>query len=99
MAVNALVIAEVFYLFNTRFLRAPALSRAGMRGNRLVWVAVAAVLLFQALFTYLPVLQHLFGTAPIGAAAWGRILAFGTLLFLLVELEKSLLRRRRLPPD
>ena len=95
VAVNTLVIAEVFYLFNTRFLTAPALSREGLLGNRYVLIAVGSVILFQLLFTYLPLMQHFFGTAPIDADAWLRILGVGTLVFVAVEVEKALVRRLR----
>ena len=94
VAVNALVVAEVFYLLNARFLTAPAMTRQGLFGNRYVLIAIAIVLLFQLLFTYLPLMQLFFGTAAIGWEAWGRILVFGVLLFLLVELEKTILRWR-----
>jgi magnesium-transporting ATPase (P-type) len=94
VAVNALVVAEAFYLINTRFLTASVLNWQGLFGNRYALVAIASVLLFQLLFTYLPLMQTFFGTASIGWEAWGRILLFGVLLFLLVELEKTVLRRR-----
>ena len=38
-------------------------------------------------------MQTLFGTAGIDALAWGAVLTFGVLLFLLVEVEKALMRR------
>ena len=93
VAVNTLVIAEIFYLFNTRFLTASALSRNGLFGNRYVLIAAGLVILFQLLFTYLPVMQQLFTTTAIGVDAWLRILAVGILLFFAVELEKAWLRR------
>jgi Cation transporting ATPase, C-terminus len=43
----------------------------------------------QALFTYAPLFQKLFGTASIDAVAWWRILMFGVLLFVAVEIEKA----------
>lgn len=48
----------------------------------------------KARFPFMPPLQCLFGTAPLGAMEWGGILAFGVVLFFLVELEKALFRRR-----
>ena len=95
VAVNTLVIAEVFYLFNSRFLTASALSRDGLLGNLYALGAVAVVIVFQLVFTYLPLMQHFFGTAPIDAHAWLRILGAGILLFVAVEAEKALMRRRR----
>ncbi|MDJ0808437.1 MAG: cation-transporting P-type ATPase [Gammaproteobacteria bacterium] len=94
VAVNTLVVAEIFYLFNTRYLSASALSRNGLLGNRYVLYAAGTVIVFQLLFTYLPLMQHFFHTAPIGVEAWLRILGVGMLLFLAVELEKAWFRRR-----
>ena len=97
VAVNALVIAEIFYLFNTRYLSAPVLNRDGLLGNRYVLIAVGAVIFFQLLFTYLPLMQHFFATAPIGVEAWLRIIGVGILIFLAVEAEKAFIRRRTRP--
>ncbi|MGV8892362.1 MAG: cation-transporting P-type ATPase [Burkholderiaceae bacterium] len=92
-AVNALVMGEIFYLFSVRRFTAPALTREGIFGNRTALVAVGLLLVFQGLFTYLPAMQHLFGTAGLEAAAWVRIVAFGMAVLLIVELEKRLLSR------
>jgi magnesium-transporting ATPase (P-type) len=94
MAVNALVMGEVFYLFNCRFLLAPSHSVQGFIASRPVLISILAVAVLQGLLTYAPIFQKLFGTAAIDAAAWGRILLFGVVLFLAVEAEKMLLRRR-----
>ena len=95
VAVNTLVIAEVFYLLNTRYLSASALSREGLLGNRYVLIAIAIVIFFQILFTYLPVMQYFFATAAIDIDAWLRILSVGVVIFFAVEMEKALLRRSR----
>jgi magnesium-transporting ATPase (P-type) len=92
VAVNALVVAEVFYLFNTRYLTASVFRRGGFCGNRYVLIAAALVIVFQLLFTYLPFMHVLFGTAAIDWQAWARIVVFGGLLFLIVELEKTVVR-------
>jgi magnesium-transporting ATPase (P-type) len=94
-AVNLVMVGEAFYLFSSRFNYAPAFGRAGLLGNRYVPGAVGLMLLLQLAFTYLPVMQRLFGTAAIDVAAWARIGTFGAVVFALVELEKLLLRRRR----
>lgn len=92
-AVNALVVGEIFYLFNVRRFTAPALTRDGIFGNRTALLATGLLLVFQGLFTYLPAMQQLFGTAGLEAAAWARIVAFGVAVLLIVELEKWLLSR------
>lgn len=91
VAVNTLVVLEVFYLLNSRFLTDSVLNRNGLLGNRYALYAIALVLLFQMLFTYLPLMQLFFHTTAIDLAAWGRILAVGVALFLAVELEKKLI--------
>ncbi|MCK6529036.1 HAD-IC family P-type ATPase [Myxococcota bacterium] len=94
IAINTLVAGQLCYLFNSRYIVGSSLRWAALAGNRAALLAVAALLVFQGAFTYLAPLQELFGTAPIGAAEWGRILGFGVGLFLLVELEKLCLRGR-----
>lgn len=93
IAVNTLVMFEVFYLLNARYFLAPAYTREGFSGNRYVLLAIVLVIVFQGLFTHLSFMQHLFGTSPIDAGAWGRILVTAASVFVLVELEKFLLRR------
>ncbi len=93
VAVNALVVAEMFYLFNCRRLHGSILNRAGFLGNPLALQAIAFLLVLQIGYTYLPLMQSLFHTAPIDAGAWLRILVAGILLLLIVEGEKALISR------
>ena len=99
VAVNMLVFAEALYLFNTRYLLAPCLSRDGLLGNRMVLMAVAVVLLLQLLFTYHPLMQTFFHSRAISLEAWGQIAGLSLLIFICVEFEKAVLRltRRRRP--
>jgi len=94
VVVNVLVMCGIVYLFNCRYLMASVCSRQGLLGNRYVLLAVGLLLILQLLFTYLPVMQQLFGTTALDAAAWGRIIAVSLLLFLIIELEKYILRWR-----
>jgi magnesium-transporting ATPase (P-type) len=90
--VNVLVMGEIFYLFNCRLLTAPVLSRDGLLGNRYVPMTIAILFGLQLLFTYVPVMQDLFHTAPLDLAAWGQILTFGVFVLLAVEVEKWVYR-------
>jgi len=92
VAVNTLVMFEVFYLINSRYLRESAFTRDGIFGNGYVMGAIGLVTGFQILFTYLSPMQRLFGTAAINLASWGRILMVSVTVLFLVELEKYLLR-------
>jgi Ca2+-transporting ATPase len=91
-AVNALVMGEIVYLFNSRFIHASSLSTRSLFGNRYVWIAIAALFVLQLAFTYAPPMQALFNTTFIDVDSWQRIAAFGLLLFLVVEVEKGLVR-------
>jgi magnesium-transporting ATPase (P-type) len=93
VAVNALVILEVFYLFNTRFLYAGVFNRRGLLGNRFALLSVATVLTLQLLFTYTEPMQALFRVAPLDATQWLRIVACAAPVLFLVEAEKAVLRR------
>ena len=91
IAVNTLVVLEIFYLLNSRFLTRSVLTWDGLLGNRYALYAIALVIFFQLLFTYLPIMQLFFHTVSIDMAAWGRIILVGVILFLAVELEKKLI--------
>ncbi len=93
IAVNTLVLFEVFYLFSTRFLYASALNRRGIFGSRIALAAIVIVVLLQMAFTYLGPMQTVFATQSIGLGAWGRSLLVASLVLLLVEGEKALIRR------
>jgi magnesium-transporting ATPase (P-type) len=97
VAVNTLVVFEAFYLFNTRHLLQPVTSREGLFGSRIVLLSVAVVMGFQLLFTYAPPFQRLFATRAIDLDAWGRIVLVAFSVFVLVELEKWVVRRSKGP--
>ncbi|WP_028484617.1 cation-transporting P-type ATPase [Thioalkalivibrio sp. ALE17] len=98
VAINTLVMGQLFFMLASRSLLAPALSRASLAASRPAIIAIGILVVLQGLFTYAPPLQLLFGTTAIGLEEWLRILAFGLILFTLVELEKTLLRRRGFNP-
>jgi magnesium-transporting ATPase (P-type) len=97
-AVNALVMGEIFYLFNCRRLTAPVVGWSGFVGNRAVLVAIGILVVLQALFTFGPLLQMLFGTTPLDGLTWLKIFAFGVIVYSVVEIEKALVRRATTPP-
>ena len=95
MAVNAIVVAEMFYLLNNRFLIQPVLNRLGLLGNKVALACVAACVGLQLAFTYLPLFNSVFGTTPLGVTEWIKAVGVGVLVFTAVELEKAIIRRRR----
>jgi Ca2+-transporting ATPase len=93
VAVNVFVVVELFYLFNCRSLT-KSMFELGLFTNRWIVVGVAAMVILQLAFTYLPLMNHLFHSAPIGWDAWWRILLTGIAAYATIGFEK-LLRRRR----
>ncbi len=93
VAVNTLVMFEIFYLFNSRYITAPVFNRAGFTGNRYVLIAIGVLLVFQLAFTYLEPLQLLFGTTSLDGEIWLRIVLVAVSVLFLVELEKYIVRR------
>ncbi|BBG66376.1 Ca ion P-type ATPase [Hydrogenimonas sp.] len=93
VAVNTLVMFEIFYLFNARYINASSFSLQGLTGNRYVLYAIAVLLLLQTAFTYLPPMNTLFGTVPIEPEVWLRIIVVASSVFFLVELEKFVVRK------
>ncbi len=93
VAVNALVVGEIAYLFNCRYLLAPVRGWQDFTGNPYVLFSIGVLVVIQALFTYVPFMQKMFGVVALDAAAWGLILGFGVLLFIAVEVEKLAIRR------
>ena len=65
-------------------------NQVGLFSNPWMIVGITATWLAQAAFTYLPVLNRLFHTAPVRAEAWLYIVAIGVFTFAVVELEKWL---------
>ncbi len=94
IAVNVFVMIEIVYLFNCRSLTRPAYAVAPF-SNPWVWAGAGAMLVLQAMFTYLPVFQKLFGTAAIGWRSWVEILAVALVSMLIVDWEKALRKNLR----
>jgi len=93
MAVNAVVMGEMVYLLNSRYIFDTVLSKEGLTGNRYVLIAIAACVLLQLAFTYAPSMQAIFGSAALAPLDWLKVLGAGLLVFGVAELEKWIIRR------
>jgi len=94
VAVNTIVLVQLVYLFNCRSLRHSVFA-LGWFTNRWVILGSLVMLGAQLLFTYVPVMNRLFHSAPLDAGAWLRIAAVAAFAFVVVELEKWLRHGRR----
>ena len=92
--VNTLVVLEIFYLFSVRYLHMTSFTLTGVKGTGPVLAAIAVVVVGQLAFTYLPVMNAIFGSHPLRLTDGIIILAIGALSMVLLEIEKGLLRDR-----
>ncbi|TGD89639.1 cation-transporting P-type ATPase [Mycolicibacterium sp. CH28] len=91
-ALNLFVVVEAFYLFSCRSLTR-SFWHVGVFSNRWLILGVAVQGIAQLAITYLPSMNTVFGTAPIGAAAWVRIFALATAVSVVVGVDKWLRRK------
>ncbi|MDP3242970.1 MAG: cation-transporting P-type ATPase [Reyranella sp.] len=90
MAVNMIVVMEIFYLFSVRYVHGTSLTWQGILGTRAVLIGVAIVVAAQFAFTYLPPLQAIFGSRPISLGDGIVIVAIGFVFLMVVEVEKRI---------
>ena len=90
IALNTLVVMEIFHLFFIRNIYATSLSWRLARGTRVVWASVVSVTAAQFAITYLPPLQRAFDTRPVPILDGVLIIAVGIALFAIIEIEKQL---------
>ncbi len=90
MAMNTLVVLEMFHLFFIRNIHGTSLTWKAVRGTKVVWACVITVTVAQFAITYLPPLQTVFGTQGVSLADGLLIVAIGAVFFALVETEKQM---------
>jgi magnesium-transporting ATPase (P-type) len=90
MAMNMLVVLEIFHLFFIRNIHSTSLTWAAVRGTKVVWTVVIAVTAAQFAVTYLPPLQAVLGTRPVPLMDGILIVAIGAAFFAIIEIEKQI---------
>jgi P-type Ca2+ transporter type 2C len=87
VAVNTLVCCQLFYLFNCRKMKGPALNKDFFR-NKYVFYAAGILTLLQLFFVYTPFMNNFFETAPLPWEYWLYPGIAGFIVFVVVEVEK-----------
>ncbi|MBL8199719.1 MAG: cation-transporting P-type ATPase [Chromatiales bacterium] len=90
IALNTLVVMEIFHLFFIRNIYGTSLTWKAVRGTRVVWTMVITVTAAQFAITYLPAMQAIFGTRPVPLLDGLLIVGIGVLLFAIIEIEKQI---------
>ncbi len=98
MAMNTLVVLEIFHLFFIRNIHGTSLTWAAARGTKMIWSCVIVVTAGQFAITYLPFLQPVFGTQAVPLFDGVLIIVIGMVFFALVETEKQMRLAFRMPP-
>ena len=88
-----LVVIEVAILINHRRFTASALTGRNLSANATLYTVIGVLALLQLAFVYLPAMNHVFGSRPIGIETWLIVLGASVLTFLIIEAEKFLRRR------
>ncbi len=94
VAVNTLVMGQVFYLFAARFSRVSALRRELFTSNPLSWLLILAMMVLQIGFGYLPFMHAAFDTVAVPLSSWLVPVLAGVVIFVAVEIEKAIRRWR-----
>jgi Ca2+-transporting ATPase len=89
VAVNVVIVIEIFYLFNCRSLTL-SVFRIGVLSSRWAVVGVSGMVVLMLLFTYAPFMNTIFHSAPLTLVDWAQIVALGVLPFIVIEVEKWL---------
>ena len=92
-AINLFVTVEIFYLFACRSLTR-SVWRMGWLSNPWVIGGIALQIVGQLALTYLPVMNTIFSTAPIGLDVWWRILLLALGISMLIGIEKKITGQR-----
>lgn len=92
MSVSAVVMCEMFYLPNNRYIYRSVLSREGLLENRYVLIVLAACAALQVAYVHIGPLQQVFGSTHLAPAEWLKVLLAWALVFSVAEVEKTVIR-------
>lgn len=90
LALNTLVVMEIFHLFFIRNIYGTSLTWKAVRGTKVVWLVVAIIVVAQLSITYLPPLQRILTTESVPFLDGLSIFGIGAALFFILETEKQL---------
>ncbi|MFC4350048.1 cation-transporting P-type ATPase [Fodinicurvata halophila] len=93
LAINTLVVMEIFYLFSIRYLHRTSFSLRGLLGTPAILLSISGVTALQFLFTYAPFMQVIFDTRPVRLQEGLLVVACGAGLLVILELEKAIRHR------
>jgi magnesium-transporting ATPase (P-type) len=90
LAVNTLVVLEIFHLFFIRNIYDTSLTWQAVRGTKVVWTMIIVITAAQLAITYLPPLQAIFATEAVPFLDGLLVIGTGVVLFAIIETEKQI---------
>jgi magnesium-transporting ATPase (P-type) len=92
MTLQTIVLCQAFHLFNSRSIRKPVYA-LNFFGNKAVFAVLGLMILLQLSITYLPFMNTVFSTVPLEPQYWRMPILLGVIVFVVVEIEKFVMRR------
>lgn len=91
IAVTFIIFFQIFYLINCRSLK-DSVFKIGLFSNSFIFLGIGSILLLQAMFLYTPFMQKVFGTASLDGKGLFISFVAGSLIFVVISIEKWILR-------
>ncbi len=92
IAFTGFVMFQLFNVLNCKSETESLISPRSLK-NRFILIAIGACIALQMVLLYVPVMQDLFNTVPLGMKDWAVILAVSVWILLVEEVLKSTRRR------
>lgn len=92
IALNTIVFFEIFYLFSSKSIYENVLRL--LFSNWVMVCGVILVILLQIFVTYHPFMNSVLSTAPLGVTDWLLIVLVSSIVFFVIEAEKTIHRKR-----
>ena len=92
ITLQTIVIAQMFHLFNSRSIRGNAFKE-NFFSNKAVMVVCILLFVLQGSISYIPFMNNTFGTVSLAFVDWKYPFIIGVIVFLIIELEKAVMRR------
>ena len=92
ITLQTIVISQLFHLFNCRSIQASAFDSKFL-SNKAIYVVAVLLFALQFSITYIPFMNDVFGTVSLTPAQWVYPYYLGIAVFIIVEIEKWVVRK------
>ncbi|UTR16122.1 HAD-IC family P-type ATPase [Salipaludibacillus sp. LMS25] len=89
---HSIVMMQMFHLFNCRNELGNAFDKNFFK-NKVAFLVSGVLILLQLALLYLPFMNVAFGTQPLGIIYWVLPILMGIVVFIIIEIEKTITRR------